>query len=84
MISFALIIPVFNIIFFEKYPSYIPDSYINYYTFNNSFKILILIFFIIIFFLKNIFLIYIHFLTIKFYNFLNQRTPHGRLYIIYY
>ena len=50
MISFALIIPVFNIIFFGKYPSYIPDSYINFYTFNNSFKIFILIFFIIIFF----------------------------------
>lgn len=84
MISFALIIPVFNIIFFEKYPSYIPDSYINYYTFNNSFKILILIFFIIIFFLKNIFLIYIHFLTIKFYNFLNQRISNDlfKLYLI--
>lgn len=84
MISFALIIPVFNIIFFEKYPSYIPDSYINYYTFNNSFKILILIFFIIIFFLKNIFLINIHFLTIKFYNFLNQRISNDlfKLYLI--
>jgi len=84
MISFALIIPVFNIIFFEKYPGYIPDSYINYYTFNNSFKILILIFFIIIFFLKNIFLIYIHFLTIKFYNFLNQRISNDlfKLYLI--
>jgi len=73
MISFALIIPVFNIIFFGKYPSYIPDSYINFYTFNNSFKIFILIFFIIIFFFKNIFLIYVNFLTVKFYNFLNQR-----------
>jgi ABC-type multidrug transport system fused ATPase/permease subunit len=73
MISFALIIPVFNIIFFAKYPSYIPDSYINFYTFNNSFKIFILIFFIIIFFFKNIFLIYVNFLTVKFYNFLNQR-----------
>jgi ABC-type multidrug transport system fused ATPase/permease subunit len=73
MISFALIIPVFNIIFFAKYPSYIPDSYINFYTFNNSFKIFILIFFIIIFFCKNIFLIYVNFLTVKFYNFLNQR-----------
>jgi ABC-type multidrug transport system fused ATPase/permease subunit len=83
MISFALIIPVFNIIFFEKYPSYIPDSYINFYTFNNSFKILILIFFIIIFFLKNIFLIYINFLTVKFYNFLNQRISNDlfKLYL---
>jgi ABC-type multidrug transport system fused ATPase/permease subunit len=83
MISFALIIPVFNIIFFGKYPSYIPDSYINFYTLNNSFKILILIFFIIIFFLKNIFLIYINFLTIKFYNFLNQRISNDlfKLYL---
>lgn len=83
MISFALIIPVFNIIFFGKYPSYIPDSYINFYTFNNSFKILILIFFIIIFFLKNVFLIYINFLTVKFYNFLNQRISNDlfKLYL---
>lgn len=83
MISFALIIPVFNIIFFEKYPSYIPDSYINFFIFNNSFKILILIFFIIIFFLKNILLIYINFLTVKFYNFLNQRISNDlfKLYL---
>ena len=38
MISFALIIPVFNLIFFGKYPSYIPDSYINFYTFNIRIK----------------------------------------------
>jgi ABC-type multidrug transport system fused ATPase/permease subunit len=83
MISFALIIPVFNIIFFEKYPSYIPDSYINFFIFDNSFKILILIFFIIIFFLKNILLIYINFLTVKFYNFLNQRISNDlfKLYL---
>jgi len=76
MISFAIIIPVFNIIFLNS----LSDNFFYSLFFSNKdflvtkqIKIIILGFLLTIFFLKNIYLIILNFYTKKFFYFLNIR-----------
>jgi len=76
MISFAIIIPVFNIIFLNS----LSDNFFLSLFFDNKdflvtkqFKIIILGILLIIFFIKNIYLIILNFYTKKFFYFLNIR-----------
>lgn len=76
MISFAIIIPVFNIIFLNT----LSDNIFFRLFFDNGdflitkqFKIIILIILLIIFFIKNIYLIILNFYSKKFFYFLNIR-----------
>jgi ABC-type multidrug transport system fused ATPase/permease subunit len=76
MISFAIIIPVFNIIFLNS----LSDNIFFRLFFDNKdflitkqFKIIILVILLIIFFVKNIYLIILNFYSKKFFYFLNIR-----------
>lgn len=90
MLSFALIIPVFNIIFLDE-KSEIPILNLLHSHFSNLninlddgiYKILILLILILIFFLKNIFLIIINYVSIKFYNLFQLRISNSlfKLYL---
>lgn len=88
MLSFALIIPVFNIIFLNKKSEVIFLDYIysefSYIDFNDPvFKIIILCVLIFLFFFKNIFLILINYISIKFYNLFQLRVSNSlfKLYL---
>lgn len=90
MLSFALIIPVFNIIFLDKKSevTILNFIYSKFSSFNiniedDIFKILILFILILLFFFKNIFLIIINYFSIKFYNFIQLRISNSlfRLYL---
>ncbi len=90
MLSFALIIPVFNIIFLDKKSevTILNFIYSKFSSFNiniedDFFKILILFILILLFFFKNIFLIIINYFSIKFYNFIQLRISNSlfRLYL---
>lgn len=90
MLSFALIIPVFNIIFLDE-KSEIPIlnsmhshfSNLNINLDDGIYKILILSILILIFFSKNIFLIIINYVSIKFYNLFQLRISNSlfKLYL---
>ena len=90
MLSFALIIPVFNIIFLDE-KSEIPILNLLHSHFSNLninlddgiYKILILLILILIFFFKNIFLIIINYVSIKFYNLFQLRISNSlfKLYL---
>lgn len=65
ILSFATIIPIFNVVFFNE------KTFLNYYylpniSFDAKFKIFILIFFISLFFVKNIFIILSNFFFINY------------------
>lgn len=65
ILSFATIIPIFNVVFFNE------KTFLNYYylpniPFDAKFKIFILIFFILLFFVKNIFIILSNFFFINY------------------
>jgi len=68
MMSLALIVPVFNIIFVEK------SSWVNLFIkdaeflTSKNFKIIILTILVFVFFFKNIFLIILNYFTLKFYS----------------
>lgn len=90
MLSFALIIPVFNIIFLDKKSEvtilnfiYSKLSSFNINIEDDIFKILILFILILLFFFKNIFLIIINYFSIKFYNFIQLRISNSlfKLYL---
>jgi len=68
MLSLAIIVPVFNIIFLEN--SSLFNSFFNNLELlkSNNFKILLLIILIFIFFFKNIFLGLVNLYILKFYN----------------
>ncbi len=68
MLSLAIIVPVFNIIFLEN--SSLFNSFFNNLELlkSNNFKIVLLIILIFIFFFKNIFLGFVNLLILKFYN----------------
>jgi ABC-type multidrug transport system fused ATPase/permease subunit len=75
VLSFALIIPIFQIIFLNKTPDLGIFNYF-FYTFHNfslNLKILILLIFIFIFFLKNILIILFNFFFINFFQKTNTR-----------
>ena len=72
IISFATIIPVFNIIFLNKL-SLIPFFNLDHINLDAKFKILILIFFVLIFIIKNIFVIWFNFFFINFFKSTNIR-----------
>lgn len=76
MFSFALIIPVFNIIFLNQYPN-IPYfnflSHDNFLLINENGKITILLLFVLVFIFKAIFLILCAFFIIRFFHFLCLR-----------
>jgi ABC-type multidrug transport system fused ATPase/permease subunit len=78
-ISFATIIPIFNIIFLDKIPS-IP--FLNNYNFELSLniKIIFLICFIILFYLKNIFIIIFNYYFINFSKNINDRIAYNLFY----
>lgn len=90
MLSFALIIPVFNIIFLDE-KSEIPILNLMHSHFLNLninlsdgvYKIFILLILIVIFFSKNIFLIIINYASIKFYNLFQLRISNSlfKLYL---
>ncbi len=90
MLSFALIIPVFNVIFLDE-KSEIPILNLMHSHFSNLninlddeiYKILILLILILIFFSKNIFLIIINYISIKFYNLFQLRLSNSlfKLYL---
>jgi ABC-type multidrug transport system fused ATPase/permease subunit len=69
-ISIASIIPVFNIIVLEKFPS---NNFITLdnVKFDSHFKILVLFIFVLIFFIKNLFIILFNFFFINFVHKLN-------------
>jgi ABC-type multidrug transport system fused ATPase/permease subunit len=71
-LSLSIIIPVFNIIFFNKYPKNI--SFLDFTNFDYSSKLLILFLFLSIFFIKNIFLIVFNYFYINFFNKLSSRV----------
>ena len=74
MLSFAIIIPVFDIIFLNNGTNYFFSNYINFFNSNEKFfKIIVLLFVIIIFFFKNIYLITVNFFTVRFFNKFNNR-----------
>ena len=90
MLSFALIIPVFNIIFLNKKIeiSSLDFMYSKFLNFNVNFedeifKILILCVLIFLFISKYIFLIVINYISIKFYNLLQLRVSNSlfKLYL---
>jgi len=70
VLSFALIIPIFQIIFLNKTPDYGIFNYFFYtiHNFSSNLKILILLIFIFIFFLKNILIILFNFFFINFFQ----------------
>jgi ABC-type multidrug transport system fused ATPase/permease subunit len=76
MFSFALIIPVFNIIFLNQYPNIPYFNFLfdgNFLLITENGKILILLLFILIFIFKAILLILCSFFIIKFFHFLCLR-----------
>jgi len=70
--SLSIIVPVFNIIFFNKYPKNI--TFLDFENFDYSSKLLILFLFLSIFFIKNIFLIVFNYFYINFFNKLSSRV----------
>ena len=68
MLSLAFIVPVFNIIFVEQ------SSWVNLFISDTeflkskNFKIIILTTLVLVFFIKNIFLIILNYFTLKFYS----------------
>lgn len=72
-LSLSVIVPVFNIIFFDKVPNFFSNSNIvlNYNT-----KIVFLLIFLSIFFIKNIFLIAFNYFYINFFNKLSAKISH--------
>ena len=65
ILSFATIIPIFNVVFFNE------NNFLNYYylpsiSLDTKFKILILILFILLFLVKNIFIILSNFFFINY------------------
>ena len=84
-LSFVIIIPVFNVIFLKenKY-NYLIDFFFEQDFFENTnAKIIILVILILLFCFKNIFLILINYVSIKFFNSLNLRISNSlfKLYL---
>ena len=75
VLSFALIIPIFQIIFLNKTPDLGVFNYFFYtiHNFSSNLKVLILLIFIFIFFLKNILIILFNFFFINFFQKTNTR-----------
>jgi ABC-type multidrug transport system fused ATPase/permease subunit len=81
-LSFAIIIPVFNLIFIEPKKT---DLFVNFFLYdyfkNNldseNFKILVLVIMLTMFAFKNIFLIFINYISIKFYNLFQLRLSNN-------
>jgi ABC-type multidrug transport system fused ATPase/permease subunit len=73
MLSLAIIVPVFNIIFVER------SSWTSLFINDNdllrsvNFKIIVLVFLILIFLIKNIFLIFLNYFLLKFFSFFQER-----------
>jgi ABC-type multidrug transport system fused ATPase/permease subunit len=85
MLSFVIIIPVFNVIFLkENTYNYLIDFFFRQDFFEKiNAKILILVILILLFCFKNIFLIIINYVSIKFFNSLNLRISNSlfKLYL---
>ena len=64
-LSLSVIVPVFDIIFFDKVPNFFSNSTI---IFDYNTKIIVLLIFLSIFFIKNIFLIAFNYFYINFFN----------------
>ena len=79
MLSFVIIIPVFNLIFLkDKSYNHLIDFFFGQDFFDKTnAKILILVILILLFCFKNIFLVIINYISIKFYNFLNLRISNS-------
>ena len=76
MLSFAIIIPVFNIIFLN---SFYENSFLNIFfsskdfLITKNFKIIVLLLLVLVFFIKNTYLIFLNYYNKKFFYFLNIR-----------
>jgi ABC-type bacteriocin/lantibiotic exporter with double-glycine peptidase domain len=68
--SIALVVPIFDIIFFEKAEKY---YFFNSFSNDKNFKIYILVILLTVFLFKNVFLITFHFLSSKFFYLINLR-----------
>jgi ABC-type multidrug transport system fused ATPase/permease subunit len=67
--SFAIIVPVFDVIFLDKLPNYnLGETFQSFFFFIFNNKITLLIFVLVIFFIKNFFLIYCSYIVNKFFN----------------
>jgi ABC-type multidrug transport system fused ATPase/permease subunit len=74
MISIAIIIPIFNVIFFKKIPDIAMLNYLNEVNlFNNSTPVIILILTIFCYSIKNFFSILYNYITINFFYKFNYR-----------
>jgi ATP-binding cassette subfamily C protein len=76
MISFAIIIPVFNIIFLNTFSENIFFKLFFYdrdFIITKQFKIIVLAFLLLIFFMKNIYLIILNYYSKKYFYYLNIR-----------
>lgn len=85
MLSFAIIIPVFNIIFLNNFYD---NSFLNIFFPSNDFlitkdfKIIVLLFLLLVFFIKNTYLIFLNYYNKKFFYFLNIRLS-SHLFSLY-
>jgi ABC-type multidrug transport system fused ATPase/permease subunit len=79
MLSFVIIIPVFNLIFLkDKSYNHLIDFFFDHDFFDKTnAKIIILVILILLFCFKNFFLVVINYVSIKFYNFLNLRISNS-------
>ena len=74
MISIAIIIPIFNVIFFKKFPDLAILNYLDESNlFNNSIPVIILILTIFCYSIKNFFSILYNYITINFFYKFNYR-----------
>lgn len=76
MLSFAIIIPVFNIIFLNNfYENSFLHNFFSYKDFliTKNFKITVLLILVLVFFIKNTYLIFLNYYNKRFFYFLNIR-----------
>ena len=74
VLSFVTIIPVFQIIFFNKIPQLtLLNNFINIYNLDNNLKFFVLLLFIVIFFLKNSLVIIFNYFYINSFQKINTR-----------
>jgi ABC-type multidrug transport system fused ATPase/permease subunit len=76
MLSFAIIIPVFNIIFLNNF--YENSFFHNFFSYKDflitkNFKITVLLILVLVFFIKNTYLIFLNYYNKRFFYFLNIR-----------
>ena len=83
VLSFTIIIPIFQIIFLNKIPQIdFLNSFFNHYDLNLNIKILILLIFIFLFFIKNTLIIIFNYYFINFFQKTNTRISKDLFYYL--